>query len=64
MIKIIFFIFIIFTYSCRDTVKKQDTGLMYMNSKITIIIIDSCEYINFGTSNVLTHKGNCKNHKK
>lgn len=63
MKKIIFSILIIFTYSCKDTVKKTDTGLMYMNSNITIILIDSCEYINFGTSNVLTHKGNCKNHK-
>lgn len=63
MKKIIFSILIIFTYSCKNTVKKTDTGLMYMNSNITIILIDSCEYINFGTSNVLTHKGNCKNHK-
>ena len=32
---------------------------------LKLVIIDGCEYLygNWGNATVLTHKGNCKNHK-
>lgn len=33
---------------------------------LDLVVIDSCEYLfgEWGNATVLTHKGNCKNHKK
>ena len=50
--------------------KDQGKQLGGINSPLNykIIIIDSCEYISslspYSDHAVLTHKGNCKNHKK
>jgi len=37
----------------------------YGHRTVEVITIDSCEYIYgpWGNATVLTHKGNCKNHK-
>jgi len=34
-------------------------------SPLDLVVIDSCEYLlgQWGNGTVLTHKGNCKNHK-
>jgi hypothetical protein len=33
---------------------------------LELVVIDSCEYLlgKWGNATVLTHKGNCKNHKQ
>jgi hypothetical protein len=55
--------------SCGDksqnirTQFEAETEFLY---KPDIVIIDGCEYIKYRTGNydAITHKGNCKNHKK
>jgi len=40
-------------------------SLIEGHSPLDLVVIDSCEYLlgNWGSAMVLTHKGNCKNHK-
>lgn len=40
-------------------------NLMDGYSPLDLVVIDSCEYLlgQWGNGTVLTHKGNCKNHK-
>ena len=64
--KIILIVFPFILFSCNDI----NTGTKEANCKINgvplyIYIIDSCEYIGKikgVPSDIITHKGNCKNH--
>ncbi len=71
MKKLILIFAVLALYSCVNlpeaNVVKKSTGEIvdYEYSPIEIVTIDSCEYIYgaWGYATVLTHKGNCKNHK-
>jgi len=45
--------------------KKTEYILRCGQNRMEIVVIDSCEYLygDWGNATVLTHKGNCKNHK-
>ena len=45
---------------------ETDYNIPICGRNLNIVIIDGCEYLygNWGSATVLTHKGNCKNHKK
>lgn len=70
MKKLLLILTVLTLYSCTDepNVKKEKTtyqiGCEF--NKVEIVTIDSCEYLYgpWGNATVLTHKGNCKNHKK
>jgi hypothetical protein len=56
-------------FGCNEpNVNRKDTDLVvfYGASSIEVITIDSCQYLlgDWGSATVLTHKGNCKNHKQ
>lgn len=55
-------------YSCQEpNVVKEKTEYVVRTGgyNVQIIVMDSCEYLygDWGNATVLTHKGNCKNHK-
>lgn len=56
--------------ACSDESNVKKITTIYQlecdGSKVQVVIIDSCEYLYgpWGNATVLTHKGNCKNHKK
>ena len=68
MKKIITIIILCLTLSAceKANVSKKSTQYNLIDSynPLDLVIIDSCEYLlgNWGSSMVLTHKGNCKNH--
>lgn len=72
MKKMLIFITLLWlVFSCSDPnsveLKSKKTKYKFDNlNRIEIVIIDSCEYLYgpWGNATVLTHKGNCKNHKK
>lgn len=67
MKKLLFFI-VICLYSCSDPNVKRNPKVYIENEwgNLEIVVVDSCEYLYgpWGNATVLTHKGNCKNHKR
>jgi hypothetical protein len=68
MKKLIYIILSLLLISCSEpNVPKTSTGYHIINNytPLDLVIIDSCEYLfgEWGNATVLTHKGNCKNHK-
>jgi hypothetical protein len=69
MKKLILIITVLGIYSCTETPanntgRKEATYIItYDESRVQVVIIDSCEYLYgpWGNATVLTHKGNCKN---
>jgi len=58
-------------FSCTNAPKEEELYNIYPPIKVEqrtmyVYVIDSCEYIGYlyGSGAILTHKGNCKNHKK
>jgi hypothetical protein len=66
MKKIIFLSLILISCS-EPNVPKTSTqyNILKNYTPLDLVIIDSCEYLfgEWGNATVLTHKGNCKNHK-
>lgn len=65
--KKIYLLSLLFLLSCgKEKNNKQSFRIQESESHLQVIIIDSCEYLYgpWGNATVLTHKGNCKNHKK
>lgn len=51
----------------KNIESKSSGYVIYAGYELETIIIDSCEYLfyfNGNSASFLTHKGNCKNHKK
>jgi hypothetical protein len=52
---------IIILYSCTSNIKESSLNAKFKGQNVTIIEIDSCEYIMFyNNMSSTTHKGNCK----
>ena len=71
MKKLVLILAVLALYSCEEPKVNVDKGkttyiLREYYSPLEIVIIDSCEYLYLveGHAIVLTHKGNCKNHKQ
>ena len=48
-------------FGCESTVTTTNLNDRYMGSSISVMVIDSCEYIYINNDvRSLTHKGNCK----
>lgn len=66
MKKIIFLSLILISCS-EPNVPKTSTQYKIIgdSNPLDLVVIDSCEYLlgQWGSATVLTHKGNCKNHK-
>ena len=59
----------IVVFSClpgKNENKKTTYEVLDASRHVDVVVIDSCEYLYgpWGNATVLTHKGNCKNHKK
>lgn len=69
MKKIIFLVLICWVaiFSCIEPKNKSVKEKFEMDYEhhLEVVVIDSCEYLYgpWGNATVLTHKGNCKNHK-
>lgn len=68
MKKLLLILAVLVLYSCTESnVVKQKTEYVVRSGgyNVQIIVMDSCEYLygDWGNATVLTHKGNCKNHK-
>ena len=68
MKKLIYIILSLLLISCTEpNVPKTSTqyNIIKNYTPLDLVIIDSCEYLfgEWGNATVLTHKGNCKNHK-
>jgi hypothetical protein len=68
MKKLIYIILSLLLISCTESnVPKTSTRYHIINNytPLDLVVIDSCEYLfgEWGNATVLTHKGNCKNHK-
>lgn len=68
MKKLVLILAVLALHSCTEVnVVKEKTTYMIREhySPLEIVIVDSCEYLygDWGSATVLTHKGNCKNHK-
>lgn len=68
MKKLLSILAVLALYSCTEAnVVKEKTGYVVIDehAPLEIVIVDSCEYLYgpWGNATVLTHKGNCKNHK-
>jgi hypothetical protein len=68
MKKLVLILAVLALYSCTESnVVRQQTGYVIRDAyaPLEVIIVDSCEYLygGWGHATVLTHKGNCKNHK-
>ncbi len=55
-------------YSCTEAnVVKEKTKYVVKDEydPLEVVVMDSCEYLygDWSNATVLTHKGNCKNHK-
>ncbi len=48
------------------TTTQTQYNVIYGYEPLDLVVIDSCEYLlgQWGNATVLTHKGNCKNHKQ
>jgi hypothetical protein len=68
MRKLIYTVSTLILISCSESnVPKTSTQYKVIGgyNPLDLVIIDSCEYLfgEWGNATVLTHKGNCKNHK-
>jgi hypothetical protein len=70
MKKLTILILLVF-YGCASSTEQQKyttykIDCSYGHQTVEVITIDSCEYIYgpWGNATVLTHKGNCTNHKQ
>lgn len=68
MRKLIYMVSTLILISCSEpNVPKTSTQYKVIGdyNPLDLVIIDSCEYLlgQWGSATVLTHKGNCKNHK-
>ncbi len=55
------FLVIMILSSCEQANKRAVTDRKYIGSGLSVVVIDSCEYLyRDGGNNMLTHKGNCK----
>jgi len=68
MRKLIYIVSTLILISCSESnVPKTSTQYKVIGdyNPLDLVIIDSCEYLlgQWGNATVLTHKGNCKNHK-
>lgn len=55
-------VFSMFVFSgCENTVTTTNLDEKYFGSRISVMVIDSCEYVFINSdTRSLTHKGNCK----
>ncbi len=68
MRELIYMVSTLILISCSEpNVPKTSTqyNIIKNYSPLDLVVIDSCEYLfgEWGYATVLTHKGNCKNHK-
>lgn len=60
-------IFWVTIFSCAQPEEKIDRPIFDIGygHHVNVVVVDSCEYLYgpWGNATVLTHKGNCKNHK-
>lgn len=69
MKKLLLILAVLGLYSCGESnVVKEKTNYIVIcdGYNLETIVIDSCEYLfgDWSNATVLTHKGNCKNHKQ
>lgn len=63
---LLLFLFFLSSCSIPESEQKKIRYQVGEGSHVEVVLIDGCEYLYgpWGNATVLTHKGNCKNHKK